>query len=163
MATSSEPTSRLRKTRQVVSSARSIMRIRKRPVSQQMRKTSHTTRWTPGTWTTGCSSPMTNIRLAFTTGMARPNFYDLVPYRVIIPEDNQINEGNSTLKPTKATSLDLMGEHYFQAIGMISGGVFYKKLDDIIFTQTTRVVGGTYDGWYLSQPINGGTSTLIGY
>jgi len=108
-------------------------------------------------------SPMTNIRLAFTTGMARPNFYDLVPYRVIIPEDNQINEGNSTLKPTKATSLDLMGEHYFQAIGMISGGVFYKKLDDIIFTQTTRVVGGTYDGWYHSQPINGGTSTLIGY
>jgi TonB-dependent receptor len=108
-------------------------------------------------------SPMTNIRLAFTTGMARPNFYDLVPYRVILPEDNQVNEGNSALKPTKATNLDLMGEHYFQAIGMISGGVFYKKLDDIIFTQTTRVVGGTYDGWYHSQPVNGGSSTLIGY
>ncbi|MBF8297221.1 MAG: TonB-dependent receptor, partial [Bacteroidetes bacterium] len=50
-------------------------------------------------------TPMTNIRVAFTTGIARPNFYDLVPYRVILSEDNQINEGNSTLKPTTATSL----------------------------------------------------------
>jgi len=108
-------------------------------------------------------SPMTNIRVAFTTGIARPNFYDLVPYRIILSEDNQINEGNPTLKPTTATSFDLMGEHYFQAIGMISGGIFYKKLDDIIFTQTTRVVGGTYDGWYHSQPVNGGSSTLFGF
>lgn len=108
-------------------------------------------------------SPMTNIRLAYTSGLARPNFYDLVPYRVILSEDNQINEGNPTLKPTTAASLDLMGEHYFQAIGMVSGGIFYKKLNDIIFTQTTRVVGGTYDGWYHSQPINGGSSTLFGF
>lgn len=105
---------------------------------------------------------MTNIRLAFTTGIARPNFYDLVPYRVVLSEDNQINEGNSTLKPTTATSLDLMAEHYFQVIGMVSGGAFYKKLNDIIFTQTTRVVGGQYDGWYRSQPVNGGSSTLLG-
>lgn len=108
-------------------------------------------------------TPMTNIRLAFTTGIARPNFFDLVPYRVVLSEDNQINEGNSTLKPTTAASLDLMGEHYFQAIGIISGGVFYKKLNDIIFTQTTRVVGGQYDGWYHSQPVNGGSSTLLGF
>jgi len=108
-------------------------------------------------------TPMTNVRLAFTSGIARPNFYDLVPYRVVLPEDNQINEGNPDLKPTTATSLDLMGEHYFQDIGVLSGGVFYKKLNDIIFTQTMRVVGGTYDGWYHSQPMNGGSSSLLGF
>ena len=108
-------------------------------------------------------TPMTNVRLAFTTGIARPNFYDLVPYRVEYPEDNLITEGNSSLKPTTATSLDLMAEHYFQAIGMVSGGVFYKKLNDIIFIQTTTIKGGAYDGWYHTQPLNGGNSTLFGF
>jgi TonB-dependent receptor len=106
-------------------------------------------------------TPMTNIRFAFTTGLARPNFFDIVPYTLVIEEDREIQEGNPTLKPTTATSLDLMGEHYFQGIGMISGGVFYKSLTNIIFTQVTRVpyAGVNFDH---IQPVNGGSSTLFG-
>ncbi|MFH0989407.1 MAG: TonB-dependent receptor [bacterium] len=108
-------------------------------------------------------TPMSNIRLAFTSSLARPNFYDLVPYRNVDAEAEEISEGNSMLKPTTATNLDLMAEHYFQTGGMISGGVFYKKLNDIIFTQTKRLVGGIYDKYYYFQPVNGGSSTLIGF
>lgn len=108
-------------------------------------------------------TPMTNIRLAVTTGLARPNFFDLVPYRAVVEEDEEILIGNSTLKPTTATSFDLMAEHYFQGIGMISGGVFAKQLNNIIYTQVTTVVGGLYDGYDHFQPVNGGSSTLTGF
>jgi len=108
-------------------------------------------------------TPMTNIRLAATTGIARPNFFDVVPYRRVLPEDEEVYEGNSTLKPTTATNLDLMAEHYFQGIGIISGGFFYKKLNNIIFTQTTKIRGGAYNGYDYFQPVNGGNSSLTGY
>ena len=107
-------------------------------------------------------TPLTNIRAAFTMGVARPNFYDLVPYRIIFPEDEEILLGNSELEPTTATNLDLMAEHYFQGIGIVSGGVFYKMLDNIIYPWTTNLEGGNYDGYKQTQATNGGSSTLWG-
>jgi len=108
-------------------------------------------------------TPQTNIRAAFTTGIARPNFYDLVPYQIILREDDEMSIGNPDLVPTTAYNLDLLGEHYLPGIGIVSGGVFYKAMDKIIYESEYEQVGGSYDGYDVSQMVNGKTATLYGF
>lgn len=74
------------------------------------------------------------FRLAATTALARPNYYALSPFVASIPSDRELLAGNPDLKATYAYNLDLMVEKYFTSVGIISGGVFYKQLDDFIYT-----------------------------
>jgi TonB-dependent receptor len=108
-------------------------------------------------------NPQSNVRLAYTRSLARPNFYDLVPYTILLREDEEIARGNSTLKPTTSNNLDLLAEYYMQGIGIISGGLFYKSLDNIIYLSQFEESGGPYDGYEVTQPINGGTANLFGF
>src|SRR5690606_12773976 len=78
------------------------------------------------------------LRAAFTTALARPNYYDLVPYVNAIPDDRDILLGNPELKATNAYNVDFMAEKYFSSIGLISGGVFYKNLNDFIYTYSSN-------------------------
>ncbi len=108
-------------------------------------------------------SPQTNFRAAFTSGLARPNFEDLVPSSIILQEDEEIEKGNPDLVPTTAYNLDLLAEHYFAGIGIISGGFFYKSLSDIIYPSVLEEDGGAYDGYEVYQSVNGGDATLYGF
>ena len=103
----------------------------------------------------------TNIRAAYTRTIARPNYYDLVPYQLVFQEDNEIARGNPNLKPTSSNNLDLLAEHYFQSIGVVSGGVFYKRLSDYIYTfrENQNVFGDTYE---VTLPLNGEEASLWG-
>jgi TonB-dependent receptor len=60
-------------------------------------------------------------------------------------------------------NFDLLGEHYFQGIGILSGGVFYKKLNDIIYPSIFEMAGGDYDGYLVEQAIQGEKATLFGF
>lgn len=108
-------------------------------------------------------SPFTNIRLAYTQGIARPNYFDLTPYRWIIPDDDEIVAGNPNLEPTESQNVDLMFGHYFQGIGAINAGVFYKKLDKVIYETATKIEGGNYDGYDELKKVNGGSASLYGF
>ncbi|HLS94200.1 TonB-dependent receptor [Sphingobacterium allocomposti] len=74
------------------------------------------------------------IRAAVTTSLARPNYYALAPFVSSMPGDFEIVAGNPDLKATYATNFDLMLENYFQNIGLVSGGLFYKNLSNFIYT-----------------------------
>lgn len=111
-------------------------------------------------------SDQTKIRAAFTSGLARANYEDLVPYSVVLHEDEEIERGNPNLKPTTAYGFDLLGEHYFSGIGILSGGVFYKILNDVIFPTAIEQEGGIYDGYEIFQPWqpdNADPATLYGF
>lgn len=54
--------------------------------------------------------PQSNIRAAVTRTLARPNYFDLVPYEIINREDEEIVRGNSTLRPTTSWNVDLMAD-----------------------------------------------------
>jgi TonB-dependent receptor len=108
-------------------------------------------------------SPYTNLRLAYTQGIARPDYFDLAPYRWIIPDDDEIIAGNPNLEPTEAKNVDLMFGHYFQGIGAINAGVFYKKLDKVIYEVAERIEGGSYDGYDELKKVNGGGADLYGF
>ncbi len=98
---------------------------------------------------------MTNIKLAYTHSLARPNYFDLAPYTII--DDNEYYYGNPDLEPTLSKNVDLMIEHYLSDIGIISGGVFYKSVSDFIVTKKT-----TDGDDEIYQPVNAGDGTLTG-
>lgn len=79
------------------------------------------------------------LRAAVTTSLARPNYYNLAPYVNVIQEDAEIAAGNPNLKATYATNFDVMVENYFKNIGIVSGGVFYKNLNNFIYTYNNNV------------------------
>lgn len=78
------------------------------------------------------------LRGAFSTSIARPNYYWLVPYTMIVSDDAQIATGNSKLKSTYAYNFDLIGSYYSGNVGHFSLGLFYKRLNDFIYTYATK-------------------------
>ncbi len=104
----------------------------------------------------------TNARFAATRSIARPNFFDLAPYNWVDPSSDEISRGNPALVPTISTNVDLMFGRYFEGIGVISAGLFYKMMDQVIYQRTYQEVGGQYDGFDITEPINGGSADLYG-
>jgi|JI10StandDraft_1071094.scaffolds.fasta_scaffold00166_17 TonB-dependent receptor len=106
-----------------------------------------------------------NLRGAITKSYARPNFSDIVPAQEININENEGTIGNASLKPVSATNIDFLTEKYFGTVGILSGGVFYKKLNDFIFTR--RFESSVYPGSegvpiFLTQSQNGQDADLFG-
>lgn len=78
------------------------------------------------------------LRAAFTTALARPDYYALAPYVNNIAADSEIIAGNPDLDATYSYNFDLMSEYYFKSVGLVSGGVFYKNLNDFIYTYSNN-------------------------
>lgn len=106
------------------------------------------------------------LRAAYSTGLSRPNFEDLVPYFIIedrVSGHGTLDMGNTGLNPTYAHNFDLMAEYYIEPLGLISAGVFYKDLSDPIFKARSTVEGGEFDGFNLVRPENGDAGELYGF
>lgn len=105
----------------------------------------------------------TNVRMAVTRSLARPSYYDLVPWEEVLNRNRRVNRGNPALDQATSVNYDLLFEHYFQSVGLISGGVFHKSIRNYIYGQSTTEVGGIYDGWRVDQTVNGATATAQGF
>jgi TonB-dependent receptor len=103
-------------------------------------------------------SDHTVLRFAWTNTLARPNYVDLVPYQEVNNEDEEIYLGNSELNPTTSMNFDLMAEHYFKSVGIISAGLFYKDIQDFVYTSQFEDT----DGYEVYQPLNGDGATVFG-
>jgi TonB-dependent receptor len=110
----------------------------------------------PGLHTRYRITPQTNLRAAFTTAMSRPNFIDLVPFR--LPDEEDLTLGNPELDPTLSRNFDFLVEHYDSRIGVLSAGVFYKRLTDpiFLFIEDNELGGET------TQPRNGDSGDIFG-
>jgi TonB-dependent receptor len=109
---------------------------------------------------------LTNLRFAATQSYARPNFQDIVPSQEIDLNAREGTIGNANLKPVSASNLDFMAEHYFGTVGIISGGLFYKRMNDFIFNRTTTI--DNYPGYEdieldITQAENGDRANLFGF
>jgi TonB-dependent receptor len=106
-------------------------------------------------------TPTTNLRFATTRTLARPNYYDAVPYRAQDDNALTVSLGNADLNPTKAWNVDVMAEHYFRSVGVVSAGVFYKNLEDYIYSYTLQQsINGTQ--YQVTQPLNGDSASVRG-
>jgi TonB-dependent receptor len=107
----------------------------------------------------------TNLRANFSQGIARPNIGDLVPTTIVDPNASPktVIQGNSNLKPTKANNYDILIEHYFQPLGILQGGYFYKQLSNPIYqTSTLLAASDPNAGFKLQQSINGPNAHIQG-
>lgn len=107
-------------------------------------------------------SSRTNIRAAVTRSLTRPNYYDLVPWKEIERRRQRVNQGNPDLVQERAINYDLMGEHYFASIGLLSGGVFYKDVRDVLFDYSYVQQGGEFDGYRINTVSNGAKGRIYG-
>jgi TonB-dependent receptor len=101
----------------------------------------------------------TVLRFAWTNTLARPNYADLIPSVDIVGSDEEIFLGNPELNPTTSMAFDLMGEYYFKSVGILSGGLFYKDLEDFIYTSQFEDDATGFD---VFQPQNGDGATIFG-
>jgi TonB-dependent receptor len=111
-----------------------------------------------------------NLRFAVTRGIARANYSDLAPHlsgeicSSCATRFNNLSAGNPDLKPQHAWNVDLLGEHYIGATGVLSAGVFYKQITDFIFKRQFVYEGPAteFAGYYGVEPANGGDAHLLG-
>jgi len=107
----------------------------------------------------------TVVRAAWTNTLARPNYFDLVPYREISIDDDELATGNPDLKTTRAMNLDLMVERFYDNVGLVSAGVFYKDISDFIFNFTEfNALDPVSNQVFaqISRPRNGASASLVG-
>ncbi len=124
------------------------------------------TNWLPNLQAKYNFNKNTIVRAAWTNTIARPNYFDLVPYRNINSDDLEAEYGNPNLNPTEAMNFDLMFEHYFNNVGIVSAGAFYKDLDKFIynsFTQEQITVNSATEIYDVTRPFNGGTAEIYGF
>ena len=105
-----------------------------------------------------------NLRLAYSTGISRPNYKSLVPVEFRDDDDREISRGNPDLEPTSSNNFDIMFENYTSYLGLFSAGFYYKRMTNIIVNtsviETLPFEDGTqvYD---ISMPINGDDDATI--
>lgn len=73
------------------------------------------------------------VRGAYYASISRPNLAQTAP-RIVIDDDDEAEAGNPDLDRQQAQNFDLMVEYYPTEDAVISGGVFYKSIDNLIAT-----------------------------
>jgi TonB-dependent receptor len=106
----------------------------------------------------------TDIRANFSMAISRPNIGDLVPTTVVDPNASpkSVTLGNPDLKPTRSENYDLMVEHFFQPLGILQAGFYYKQLSNPIYPTSITLTSGPNAGFLQSQSINGPSAYLDG-
>jgi TonB-dependent receptor len=104
----------------------------------------------------------TQLRAAATRSFSRANFIDLAPSVFVDRSGPSVQLGNPDLKPQTAWNFDLLGERYLSSVGIVSGGLFYKSLQDYIYTFRFVPATGPYAGYQGTQPQNGTSAHLFG-
>ena len=107
----------------------------------------------------------TNLRAAATYTYSRPNFDDVLPYRKV-DEDGDLEKGNPNLEYPVSLNLDLLAETYLSNSGILAGGVFYKKIDNVVFNFVRRAHEGANFNRYglieITLPVNGIEASVYG-
>jgi TonB-dependent receptor len=81
----------------------------------------------------------TNLRLAYSNTVIRPDLKDLAPFTRMDFQTFQLSTGNPRLKSTSVSNYDLKLEWFPSAGEIISVGAFYKKLiNPIEYAQTNQ-------------------------
>ncbi len=106
-----------------------------------------------------------DLRLAYGRGLARPNPQDLSA--AVGQPDNTthpptISIGNPNLKAERANNYDVLYERFFNRLGLLQAGYFYKDLTDPITSVATTPSSGPFAGYRVTQPGNAGSAYVQG-
>lgn len=134
----------------------------------------HYTNWLPSLLLKYNVNDDLKLRTSYTQTLSRPKYSALVPSINYNIAEEEAKIGNANLKPTTAHNFDLSGEYYFKSVGLVSLGIFYKRVNDVIVDEVWRATSDpnipdgllNEDGepvkYEISRPINAYDANLIG-
>jgi TonB-dependent receptor len=118
--------------------------------------------WLPSLNIRYAAQPDLILRAAAYRSLVRPNIGDLAPRTII--EDDEAEAGNPNLVPYEAWNFDATIEYYLSNNGAITAGLFYKEIDNFIFSQRITdpapLLG--VDITRLDTTLNGRTAEIFG-
>ncbi len=76
------------------------------------------------------------LRSSISKAISRPPPGDLIPSKQENAQMNQRIIGNPTLEPAESINYDLTAEYFLPPLGVISAGVFYKDIDNFVFSSS---------------------------
>lgn len=107
------------------------------------------------------------FRLSFNTGAARADYDVMRPNFVVDDGTQTISGGNPDIKPERAYGVDAYFEWFLRPQGYLMAGVFYKKVQDVLYKQTGRfgsdALGAERKDYTYSTTTNGGEGRIYGF
>lgn len=112
------------------------------------------------------ATPWFDVRVAATKTLARPDFFNLVPWIRIDNSEQEIDRGTADLRNTDAWNFDLFASAY-NKFGLFTVGAFYKRLENVDYIRSSVLLGlsgpnAVYNGYVVTQPANVPLSTVRG-
>ncbi|MEP6492078.1 MAG: TonB-dependent receptor [bacterium] len=107
-------------------------------------------------------SSSANLRAAVVRSLSRPIYDNIRSYALPDVQSLTVTLGNPALHAAQATNYDLMAEQFLSGIGVLSIGYFEKDITDFIAPVQFTATSGTYAGYIVSQPQQGGSATIRG-
>jgi TonB-dependent receptor len=109
------------------------------------------------------------LRVSYNSGAARADYDQLRPNVTVNDANQSISGGNPAVRPELAHGLDAYLEWYVEPQGYLMAGVFFKRVEDVLYRQT-RTFGSDAlnsngvdrSGYIFSGITNGGDGNLIG-
>lgn len=98
------------------------------------------------------------LRSSISKAISRPPPGDLIPS---VQENSQLNQrvvGNPNLRPAESINYDISAEYYMPPLGVISAALFYKDIDNFVFS-TSRIAN---DGVDERTRVNGEGGSVTG-
>jgi outer membrane receptor protein involved in Fe transport len=107
-----------------------------------------------------------NLRVSGSRGISRPSFRLMVGFNDYDVDNQELYAGNPELEPTRATSVDVLLEHYSKSMAShMSVGLFYKNItnvmEEVLFVPESGVFNG-YEVVEVEQAQNVGTGIAQG-
>ncbi len=115
-----------------------------------------------------------NIRASFTETLSRPKYSALIPNVSYSVADEEAFMGNPNLKATTSYNFDLSTDYYFESVGLVSLGLFYKRLNNVIVNEVWKSAtdpnipagllnaDGEAPKYQITKPINAYDARLFG-
>ena len=104
------------------------------------------------------------LRIGYNQSISRPKYSALVPGMKIKSSDGEVTVGNSGLKATTSSNLDISTEYYWKSIGLFGMGVFFKNIQGFIVDEVRYNAEYAGQEWNrVIQPKNAGDANLAGF
>ncbi len=132
------------------------------------------TNWLPGIQARWALQEDVIVRGAWTNTIGRPSYEENVPFRIFeIEEDDpgvfegELETGNADLDPLESMNFDVSVEWYLEPAGILSGGLFYKDIENPIFNRVQTLEDTDFEGRFYSelvvtQPQNARSGDILG-
>ena len=83
------------------------------------------------------------LRASFSSGVSRPTYEEMRASYDVDFIDGSVSGGNPSLEAEESIGADLSLEWYFADAALLSGGVFFRSIDNVIYPARTTIADGS--------------------